>query len=134
MNIAIISGRTVREPELKYLPNGGTAVTNFTLAVDKDLSKEKKQEFEAQGKATADFINVVTFGKTAEFAANYLGKGKRVAVQGKIDTGSYEKDGVKIYVTKINANNIEIIDWSDKDKQDTPDGFHPVGDGSDIPF
>jgi len=140
MNLAIISGRTTKEIELKYLPNGGTAVANFTLAVDRDYSKDKKVEMESQNKPTVDFINVVTFGKTAEFIANYLQKGKRVAVQGRIDTGAYDKDGVKVYVTKINANNVEIIDWPEKEehremrREDTPEGFHPVDDGADIPF
>ncbi|WP_409229077.1 single-stranded DNA-binding protein [Gudongella sp. SC589] len=132
MNLTIISGRTTKDIELKYLPNGGTAVANFTLAVDRDYSKEKKAEMESQNKPTVDFINVVAFGKTAEFVANYLQKGKRVAVQGRIETGSYtNKDGHKVYTTTINANNVEIIDWPDK--QEVPEGFTPA-DNQDVPF
>ena len=132
MNNWIGIGRTTKEIELKYLPNGGTAVANFTLAVDRDYSKDKKAEMESQGKPTVDFINIVAFGKIAEFVANYLQKGKRVAVQGRIEIGSYtNKDGHKVYTTTINANNVQTIDWPDK--QEVPDGFKPA-DSEDIPF
>lgn len=113
----------------------GTAVTRFTLAVDKELSKAKKEEFESKGQATADFINITAWGKQAEFVANYLGKGKKVAVQGRINTGSYEKEGQRIYTTDVVANNIEILEWENDNESnnDIPEGFHPT-DNADIPF
>ena len=65
MNNTVLIGRLVRDPELRYLPGAGTANTTFTLAVDKGLSKDKKAEFEAQNKPTADFIRIVVWGKSA---------------------------------------------------------------------
>lgn len=89
MNNTVIIGRLTRDPELRYLPGNGTAVSNFNLAVDRDLSKDKKQELESKGQPTADFINIVAWGKTAEHCANYLVKGRLVGIQGRIQTGSY---------------------------------------------
>lgn len=151
MNNAIVLGRLTRDPELRYLPGTGQAVCNFTLAVDKGLSKEKKQEMEAQGKATADFIDIVTWGKTAENVAQYTGKGLRVAVQGSIQTGTYtDNNGVKRKTFDINAYKVDFIDWKgSQDNQQNQQnynqenynqqnnigvgGFHPVDD-EDIPF
>ena len=71
MNNVVLIGRLTRDPELRYLPNSGTPVANFSLAVDKQLSKEKKQEFETKGQPTADFINIVVWNKPAENCANF---------------------------------------------------------------
>lgn len=132
MNNVVLIGRNVRDVELRYLQNG-TAVTRFTLAVDKSLSKDKKAELESKGENTADFINITAWGKQAEFVANYLGKGKKVAVQGRINTGSYEKEGQTIYTTDIVANNIEILEWKN-DNNDFPEGFKEAENTGDIPF
>ena len=140
MNNVVLIGRTTRDPELRYIPGSGTAVTKFGLAVDKGLSKQQKHEFESQNKPTADFINIVVWGKMAESAANYLAKGRLVAIQGRIQTGSYDdKDGKKVYTTEVVANNVEFLEWGDKQNNQTsqsndfsPDGFHPSND--DIPF
>ena len=138
INNIVLIGRLTRDPELKYIPGTGTAVSKFSLAVDKGLSKDKKQEMESQNKPTADFINIVVWGKQAENAANYLAKGRLVAIQGRIQSGSYEdKDGKRVYTTDVVANNVEFLEWGDK--QTTPtdytgiDGFHPT-DNDDIPF
>jgi len=74
INNVNLVGRLTKDPELKYIPGSGTAVTNFTLAIDRGLSKDKKKELEAQGKPTADFIRTVVWGKQAENCANYLKK------------------------------------------------------------
>ena len=141
MNNIILIGRLTRDPELRYIPNSGNAVSEFSLAVDKGLSKDKKQEMESQGKPTADFIQIVVWGKQAENCANYLAKGRLVAVNGRIETGSYDdKDGKKIYTTKVVANNVEFLEFGDKKEQtnNTPsdysgiDGFEPTDE--DIPF
>lgn len=138
MNNAVIIGRTTREPELRYT-QGGTAMGTFTVAIDRPISKQKKAELESQGKQTADFINVVCWRQTAEFVSNNLGKGKLVAVQGNLRSGSYEKDGVTIYTTDINAFNVEILEWENdyNQSQETDDSpgedFHPI-DNDDIPF
>ena len=97
MNNVVLIGRLTRDPELRYIPVTGTAVARFSIAVDKGLSREKKQEMESKNQPTADFINIVVWGKTAENCANYLVKGRLVGVQGRIQTGSYEKDGIKRY-------------------------------------
>ena len=138
MNSVVLIGRLTRDPELRYLPNGGTAVCNFSLAVDKDLSKEKKQQMESQGKYTADFINIVVWGKQAESCANYLAKGRLVGIEGRIQTGSYEdKDGKKVYTTEVNASRVHFLEWGDKQttptEHETPEGFHNT-DMGDIPF
>lgn len=154
LNSVVLTGRLTRDPELRYLPNGGTAVCNFSLAVDKDISKEKKQEMESQGKYTADFVNIVVWGKQGENCANYLAKGRLVAIQGRIQTGSYNaKDGSKRYTFEVVAEKTEFLEWGDKNSnqgnanttntsnddmnQETNDfggdGFHPVDD-DEIPF
>ena len=154
MNSVVLIGRLTRDPELRYLPNGGTAVCNFSLAVDKDVSREKKQEMESQGKYTADFINIVVWGRQGENCANYLAKGRLVAIQGRIQTGSYDaKDGSKRYTFDVVAERTEFLEWGDKNpsqgnqgsaadsstnqNQESNDfggdGFHPVDD-DEIPF
>lgn len=135
MNNVVLIGRLVRDPELRYLQTG-TANTTFTLAVDKGLSKEKKNEMEAQGKPTCDFIRIVVWGKQAENAANYLAKGRLVAIQGRIQTGSYEdKDGKRVYTTDVVANQVEFLEWGEKGQasDEVPEGFHPI-DSDSIPF
>lgn len=138
LNNVVLIGRATRDPELRYIPSG-TAVCNFNLAVDKGLSKSKKEEFEAQGKPTADFINIVTWNKTAEFVGQYLGKGNMVAVQGSLQSGKYEdKDGKTVYTTDVNAFNVKVLEWkSDNNKAESNtedmEGFAPTS-SDDIPF
>ena len=116
MNNVVLMGRLTRDAEVKYLENNN-AVARFTLAVDKGLSKEKKEEMEALGKPTADFINCQAWGKMAESLVKYSGKGLRVLINGRIQTGSYEKDGQRIYTTDVIANNIEYVDWKNSNFQ-----------------
>ncbi len=140
MNNVVLIGRLTRDPELRYIPNTKTPVTNFTLAIDKELSKEKRQEFESKGQPTADFINIVAWGKQAENCANYLSKGLLAAVQGRLQSRSYDaKDGTRRYVTEVVAERVEFLEWANE-KDNTPDdaeldieGFQPIDD-SDIPF
>lgn len=140
MNSVVLIGRLVRDPELRFIPTTGMAVVKFTLAVDRELSKEKRQEAADHGKQTADFIGVTAFGKTAENAANYLAKGRQCAVSGRIQTGSYtDKDGNKRYTTDVIASRVEFIGSNGQAKaqkneyDDTEDIFTPVDD-EDIPF
>jgi single-strand DNA-binding protein len=146
MNMAILSGRLVRDPELKFIPSTGMAVTKFTLAVDKDLYGEKKQQAVSQGKPTADFINITVFGKSAENCANFLSKGSKCLAHGRIQTGSYEtQSGEKKYTFDVIADKVEFLDSKqDKGSQPKPqdesffdgedeDAFQPVGD-EEIPF
>lgn len=140
MNNAILIGRLTRDPELRYLPGSNKAVTNFTLAVDRQLSKEKKKEYESKGIPTADFINIVVWGKRAESCANYLKKGRLVAVEGRIRTRSYEvNDGNRRYITEVVANNLEFLGSPDSKTSNNNldsidlEGFSPYND-DDIPF
>ena len=96
MNKVILIGRLVREPEVRYSQgaNGSTAVARYTLAVDR--------KFKQEGQPTADFINCIAFGKLGEFAEKYLRQGIKIAVTGRIQTGSYtNKDGQKVYTTDV---------------------------------
>lgn len=112
------------------------AVARFSVAID----RPKKPDGEKQ----TDFPSVVVFGKTAENCERFLGKGRLVGIQGRIQTGSYtNKNGDKVYTTEVVANNVEFLDWGESDTQkkerrqaqepDVPDGFAAVED-EDIPF
>ena len=92
MNKVILMGRLTKDAEVRY--SGETAVARYTLAVDR--------RFKREGEPETDFINCVAFGKQGEFAEKYLKKGMKIAVTGRIQTGSYtNKDGVKVYTTDI---------------------------------
>ena len=134
MNLVVLIGRLTRDPELKYLANTGTPVATFSLAVDRELSKDKRQEVESKGQPTADFINIVVWGKQAENCANYLKKGKLAAVSGRLQSRSYEgKDGTKRYITEVVATRVEFLEWVDKDN-DIPEGFELVDNDELLPF
>ncbi|SRR6056297_300031 len=112
MNNVVLIGRLVRDPELKFIPSNGRAVANFTLAVDKELPKDVKADFESKGKPTADFIPIVVYGKQAENCANYLKKGIMTSVSGRIATRSYTTQaGDKRYVTEVISNRVEFLEW-----------------------
>lgn len=133
-----------KDPELKYIPGSGTAVANFTLAIDRGLSKDKKRELEQQGKPTADFIRTVVWGKQAENCANYLKKGRLVAVSGSIRTSSSrDESGNMNYYTDVNAFKVEFLEWGDSNNQSSnqghsgdinPNDFSSIEDDDDIPF
>ncbi len=137
MNNVTLIGRLVNDPELKSV--GKTSLTQFTLAVDKGLSKSKKDDFQSQGKATADFPRIKVWGKQAENCSNYLAKGRLVAISGRLETGSYEKeDGSKVYTTDINAFNVQFLEWGDKNSSNEhcDNGVAPteIDEEDDVPF
>lgn len=141
MNNAVLIGRLTKDPELRYIPNSGTPVSTFTLAVDRNLSKDKKAEAESKNQQTADFMNIVVWGKMGESCANYLVKGRLVGIQGRIQSRSYEaKDGTKRYATEVVANQVEFLEWGDKgsSKDHPADATSydaaPNYDNDDIPF
>ena len=111
MNSVNLIGRLVRDPELKYTQSQ-MAVCTFTLAVDKGLSRDKRQEMESAGKPTADFPRIMVFGKMAENTSTYLSKGSQCGVIGRIQTGSYQdrETGKTIYSTDIIADRVEFLD------------------------
>ncbi|ATD56126.1 single-stranded DNA-binding protein [Clostridium chauvoei] len=99
MNKVILIGRLTRDPELNFAAGSGTAVTRFSLAVNRPFKKEE-----------TDFINCIAFGKTGETIAQYLTKGRQLAVTGSIRTGSYDaKDGTKRYTTDVVVDSFEFI-------------------------
>jgi single-strand DNA-binding protein len=137
MNNVVLIGRITRDVELRFIPSTGLAVAKFNLAVDREMSKEKKQEAAAQGIPTADFINITVFGKSAENCANYLNKGNKCAIQGKISTGSYTtQTGEKRYTFEVVADRVEFLESKGQAKPqenfDFPDDdeglFMPVDD------
>ena len=140
MNQVVLIGRLTKEPELRYTPSGMGNCT-FTLAVDRDLTREKRSEAEGKGYPTADFIRIVAWGKQGENCANYLSKGSQCAVHGRIQTGSYKaQDGSVRYTTDIVANRVEFLgsrqDNSFKAKDIDPpiaDDFEEIPE-EDFPF
>ena len=133
MNRVILLGRLTRDPEVRYSQGGDNmAIAKFTLAVDR-RGKQNDQQ-------TADFPSCVCFGRQAEFAEKYLRQGTKVAVQGRIQTGSYtNKDGQKVYTTDVV---VEEQEFAESKKTDAPaaqtsfGGFMNIPDGIDeeLPF
>lgn len=110
MNSVSLMGRLTRDPELRYTANTQMAILRFNVAVDRRLSKEKRMEAENNNQPTADFINCIAFGKTAEIIGQYFGKGNKIAITGHIQTGSYEKDGQRIYTTDVVVDSFDFVE------------------------
>ncbi|MGG7143571.1 single-stranded DNA-binding protein [Clostridium nigeriense] len=99
MNKVILIGRLTKDPDLNFAAGTGTAVCRFSLAVTRPFKKDE-----------TDFINCIAFGKTGETIAQYLTKGRQVAIAGRIQTGSYDaKDGTKRYTTDVVVESFEFI-------------------------
>lgn len=138
MNKVILIGRLTKDPELNFAAGSGTAVCRFSLAITRPFKKDE-----------TDFINCIAFGKTGETIAQYLTKGRQLAVTGSIRTGSYDaKDGTKRYTTDIAVDSFEFIGSSNgsnnnqnnNTSQDNFGGMNfeedmtPVEDGDSMPF
>ena len=121
MNKVILMGRLTREPEVRYSQgDNAMAIARYTLAVDRRFSRNNGDE------NTADFIGCVAFGKSAEFAERYLHKGTKIAVTGRIQTGSYtNKDGVKVYTTDVVVEDQEFAE--SKNSAGNSDGGYSGG-------
>lgn len=103
MNRSILMGRLTRDPDIRYTTGAEPmAIGRFTLAVDRRFAKD--------GEQSADFISCVAFGKRAEFLEKYCHKGTKLVVEGRIQTGSYEKDGQKVYTTDVVVENLEFAE------------------------
>ena len=136
MNKVILIGRLTKDPELRYAAGSGTAVCRFTLAVNRQFKKDE-----------TDFINCIAFNKQGEAIAQYVTKGRQLAVTGNIRTGSYDgQDGIKRYTTDVLVESFEFIGNSNKGNTNnqnndywnmqTDNGFgveEPIDDG-DMPF
>ncbi|MCF0185882.1 MAG: single-stranded DNA-binding protein [Bacteroidaceae bacterium] len=128
MNKVILIGRLTKDPEVRVTTGENPlTIARYILAVDRRVKKE--------GEATADFISCTVFGKGAEFAEQYLHKGMKLAVVGRIQTGSYEKDGKRVYTTDVIVEEQELTEPKAKDdsSQAGQEDFVPI-DGDALPF
>lgn len=142
MNKVILIGRLTRDPEVRYSEgNERMCIARYTLAVDRRIKQE--------GQQNADFIGCVAFGKNAEFAEKYLRQGTKIAVTGRIQTGSYtNREGRKIYTTDVVIEEQEFSESKaaaagSQNRQQEPqrpeideNGFMSIPDGVDeeLPF
>lgn len=118
MNNVNLIGRLTNAVDFRY-SQAQNPYCFFTIAVDRGLSKEKKEELQAMNKQTADFIRIVVYGVMAENCKKFLKKGRNVAIQGRIQTGSYTaEDGQRKYTFNIEAEKVQFIDWGDKTNQE----------------
>lgn len=133
MNKVILVGRLTRDPETRQA--GDTTVTRFSLAVDRRFRKAGDET-----SPSADFPSCVAFGKTAEFINKYFKQGVKMALEGRLQTGSYEKDGVKHYTTDVIAEAVEFAESKRADAGETPPPSGnewleiPEGIEADLPF
>ena len=131
MNKTLLIGRTTKDPDIRYTQNEQPmTIARFNLAVDRRFKKD--------GEQSADFISCVAFGKTAEFIEKYVFKGTKIAVEGRIQTGSYtNKDGNKVYTTDVVVEQVEFAGAKTDSKSESNDDFMNVADGLDdegLPF
>ncbi|SDB01662.1 single-stranded DNA-binding protein [Eubacterium oxidoreducens] len=124
MNKVILMGRLTRDPEVRYSQGENSmAIARYTLAVDRRFNKNSDQ--------TADFINCVAFGRSGEFAEKYFHKGIKIAVTGRIQTGSYEnKEGQRVYTTEVVVEDQEFAESKNASQQNAA-AFN--GGGAPIP-
>ena len=139
MNKVIMIGRLARDPEIRYSQGANTTcIARYTLAVDR--------KFKQEGQPNADFINCIAFGKLGEFAEKYLRKGIKIAVTGRIQTGSYtNKEGQKVYTTDVVVEEQEFCESkasqqsqnNDRPQASNDDGFMHIPDNLEddgLPF
>ena len=121
MNRVMLIGRLTAKPELRYT-NSNIPYTRFTLAVNRSFGNRDNNG------PTADFIGIIVWRKQAENVCNYLDKGSQVSVEGRIQTGSYDKDGQRVYTTDIVGDTIQFLDSkSSRSNQDnvSPYDYQP---------
>ena len=118
MNKVVLIGRLTRDPEIRYSQGEqAIAVARYTLAVDRRFRRDSESQ-------TADFIGCVAFGRQAEFAEKYFRKGTKIAVTGRIQTGSYtNREGQKVYTTDVV---IEEQEFAESKAASAENGFHPM--------
>ena len=122
-------GRLTKDPDVRYTAGENPlCIARYTLACDRISKKE--------GQPTADFISCVAMGKAGEFAEKYLSKGMKIAVEGRIQTGSYDKDGTKVYTTDVYVERHEFVESRNNQHyepdQNEADGFMPIPDNVDM--
>lgn len=134
LNKVILIGRLVRDPELRYTPAEGVAVTNFTLAVDRPFTNQR-------GERETDFIKIVAWRKLAETCANNLSKGRLVAVDGHLQIRSYEdREGIKRIAADVVARDVRFLDSRKDNYSDSDNSFDAFSNegldvkDEDVPF
>ena len=130
MNCVNLIGRLTKDPDVRHTESSMT-IARFSIAIDR--GKDKNGEDKG-----VDYPSIVCFGKTAELVEKYLSKGRQIGVQGKIQTGTYEKDGKKYYNTEVLADRIEFLGKGEQKKDEgeqipIPEGFTKMDD-DEIPF
>ena len=123
MNKVMLIGRVTRDPELRYT-SSNIPSTRFTLAVNRNFQNQN-------GETEADFINVVVWRKQAENVKKYVSKGSLIAVEGRIQTGSYEKDGQRVYTTDVVADNVQFLESKAQSQNRSNDNVTPADFASD---
>ena len=132
MNKCVIVGRLTKDVELKTTQSG-VSVCSFTVAANRRFKN-------AEGNYDADFINCVAWRGQAEFLSKYFEKGSMVGIAGSIQTRSYEKDGQKVWVTEVVADEVSFVGGKKEESNGSaeipslPEGFAPVPDDDDLPF
>lgn len=107
MNLVVLVGRLGQDPDIRYIQSTGNYVTRFSIAVDREFKSK-------DGQNITDWFNVSVWGKQAESCANYLAKGRLVAVRGRIYNNNYtDKNGTKHYAQEINADQVQFLEWGD---------------------
>lgn len=136
MNVVALTGRLTSTPELRKTPNG-VSVVNFTIAVDRNFTPKGEEK-------KCDFLECIAWRNTAEFICNYFGKGQMIAVNGEINTGSYEKDGIKRKTWEVVVDNVSFCGSKAEGNNqaatnqaefsnNTPD-FEEIPPDDDLPF
>jgi single-strand DNA-binding protein len=131
VNKVILVGNLGADPEMRYTA-GGTAVCKFRIA-----TTEKYKDRQGNMQERTDWHRVTVWGKLAEICGQYLAKGKQVYIEGRLEYGSYEKDGVKHYTTDIIANTMQMLGSAGNRMQEPEPPFGPPAGGvpeDDIPF
>ena len=126
MNSVNLIGRLTRDPEVRYTSGTQTAVTSFTIAIDR-ITREGAEK-------QADFPRITVFGKQAENCEKYLAKGRKVAIEGRLQTGSYQnKNGDTVYITDVVANRVEFLEWGDRTQREAPNQGNALDTEENIP-
>lgn len=121
MNSVILMGRFTRDPEVRVAQSGNSVAT-FTVAVDRAMSKDKKEQAERNGQPTADFIRCMAFGNTADAIGRFFTKGRKILLEGHIQTGKYEnQQGQTVFTTDVIVGRFYFVD-SQQTQQTQPQG------------
>ncbi len=135
LNRVALVGRLTRDPEIRYTADNQTPIAKFSIAVDRIYKRD--------GQPTADFIPIVVFGKSADNCGKYLGKGRLVAVSGRLQTRSWDdQDGKRHYATEVIADEVDFLDRGSDTKGQGSEGasgsdvddFRPMEEEDDLPF